>query len=377
MASSADGSKLLATVAGGGIFSSSNSGTTWISNGIPWQIADGDIILSNNAIWQTQGTIWTSNNAARQSWSAVFSSPDGNTLLALAQFGWAAKSTNGGAAWNLLSTPYEFWKSIASSADGNKLIAATSGGYVYQSVDGGAAWNPANVVLGTNATSVDTVSFGIQVTNANTHVATNYVYSSTTFTNSIALDSDMVGATNFFGISLSGGTITGTNVANVLALLSINLGGTDELDLSPVSTNTLGTNLLGSGLVVPASTTTNVTIANMAVPNPAGQVISNQLVASTKAMAVLTNSVPGMRILLTNTLNLQVAIANIPQTWSAVASSADGSHLAAAVNGGLIYTSSDGGVTWQPSGAPATGLDVPRHVRLMATSCWRQPLETM
>jgi hypothetical protein len=36
------------------------------------------------------------------------------------------------------------------------------------------------------------------------------------------------------------------------------------------------------------------------------------------------------------------------QNWKAVASSSDGTQLVAAVNGGLIYTSSDVGVTWLP-----------------------------
>ena len=39
--------------------------------------------------------------------------------------------------------------------------------------------------------------------------------------------------------------------------------------------------------------------------------------------------------------------------WSSVASSADGSKLVAAVNGGLIYTSTNSGSTWVATSAPA------------------------
>jgi len=38
-------------------------------------------------------------------------------------------------------------------------------------------------------------------------------------------------------------------------------------------------------------------------------------------------------------------------SWSSIATSADGTKLAAAVQGGYIYTSIDSGVTWTPSTA--------------------------
>jgi photosystem II stability/assembly factor-like uncharacterized protein len=40
--------------------------------------------------------------------------------------------------------------------------------------------------------------------------------------------------------------------------------------------------------------------------------------------------------------------------WSSIASSSDGTQLAAVVNGGGIYTSTDAGVTWTQTGAPST-----------------------
>jgi photosystem II stability/assembly factor-like uncharacterized protein len=50
-------------------------------------------------------------------------------------------------------------------------------------------------------------------------------------------------------------------------------------------------------------------------------------------------------------------VTNVMQSWSAAASSADGSHLAAAVNGGLIYVSTNSGVTWSAADVPATNWD--------------------
>jgi len=47
-------------------------------------------------------------------------------------------------------------------------------------------------------------------------------------------------------------------------------------------------------------------------------------------------------------------LTSAPSTnWSCVASSADGNKLVAAVNGGLIYTSTNSGVAWMPTTAPS------------------------
>ena len=47
-------------------------------------------------------------------------------------------------------------------------------------------------------------------------------------------------------------------------------------------------------------------------------------------------------------------LTSAPSTnWSCVASSADGSKLVAAVDGGLIYTSTNSGGTWVPTTAPS------------------------
>lgn len=48
----------------------------------------------------------------------------------------------------------------------------------------------------------------------------------------------------------------------------------------------------------------------------------------------------------------------VSTNWSAVASSVDGVKLAAAVNGGFIYTSTDSGTTWSPRGASANWYDI-------------------
>src|SRR5580692_604380 len=72
IASSADGSKLVAVVySGGGIYTSTNSGTTWAQQ----------------------------TNALSENWALVASSADGNKLVAVTWGGGIYTSTNAGIMW--------------------------------------------------------------------------------------------------------------------------------------------------------------------------------------------------------------------------------------------------------------------------------------
>lgn len=111
LAMSADGSKLVAAVNSGGIYTSTDFGATWISN-----------------------------NAPVVTWDAVTSSADG-TRMAAAYLGGIYTSTNGGATWNPSAVPSYYWFSLACSADGTLLAAETpSGNAVYVSTNFGISW---------------------------------------------------------------------------------------------------------------------------------------------------------------------------------------------------------------------------------------------
>lgn len=107
VASSADGTKFIAATEGpipavlGAIYTSTNSGASWISNSLP-----------------------------NEHWSGVASSADGRVLAAIAftdnygNSGFVYTSTNYGTTWNTLEkTPSQNWEGIASSADGGSLVA--------------------------------------------------------------------------------------------------------------------------------------------------------------------------------------------------------------------------------------------------------------
>ena len=63
-----------------------------------------------------------------------------------------------------------------------------------------------------------------------------------------------------------------------------------------------------------------------------------------------------------------VVSAGVNRNWQAVASSADGSKLVAAVDGGQIYTSTDSGSTWAPRSSDSTSSTVTRNWKSVASS---------
>ena len=112
IASSSDGSKLVAVNAGGSIYTSKNSGNTW-----------------------------SLTSAPNASWFSVASSTNGDKLVVAANGGPIYTSTNAGVTWQAeTNAPNAAWASVASSADGNKLSAAQWGGQIYISDDAGSTW---------------------------------------------------------------------------------------------------------------------------------------------------------------------------------------------------------------------------------------------
>jgi hypothetical protein len=163
IASSADGSKLVAAVRNGQIYTSTDSGVTWVARnagvkqwGSVASSADGTKLVAVVSTGQggpgnfapiyvstDSGVTWTPRENARN-WSAVASSSDGTKLVAVGINERIYTSTNSGVSW----TPHENsrnWRAVASSADGTKLVAATGGfgnGRIYLSTDSGASWSP-------------------------------------------------------------------------------------------------------------------------------------------------------------------------------------------------------------------------------------------
>jgi len=143
----------------GGIYTSTDSGNSWTqrTSGLPdsgvaaWTsvasssngtnlVAVGNginIYISSNA-----GASWSLTTSSR-AWSAVASSADGTKLVAVVNLGGVWTSTNSGISWTQQTTGLpsnSAWSSVASSADGGKLAATVNGGGIYTSLNWGATW---------------------------------------------------------------------------------------------------------------------------------------------------------------------------------------------------------------------------------------------
>ena len=188
VASSADGSKLIAGSQGYIYAISTNSGSTWITNTEPqigsyngsWHSvaisADGTRYAGVNytGIWisTNSGLTWLSNSVPDASFlDTVTFSADGNQLVtAVGLFdsenisGPIYISTNWGVTMTPTTAPTNNWASVASSADGTKLIAAGGSysqeiGFIYTSTNSGLSWTltgaPTNQLWASVACSAD------------------------------------------------------------------------------------------------------------------------------------------------------------------------------------------------------------------------------
>ncbi|MFZ0829393.1 MAG: hypothetical protein WAO02_18440 [Verrucomicrobiia bacterium] len=162
VASSADGTRLAAVVRNGGIYTSTNSGFTWISNSAPvrnwWAVAssaDGTKLaavintlssVGNGGVYTNNGLTWniTSAPAYIQSWQSIASSSNGMNLVASSSVapntGRIYTSTDAGNTWNLTPPIFLQWNGVACSADGTKLVATPYTNSIYTSPDAGATW---------------------------------------------------------------------------------------------------------------------------------------------------------------------------------------------------------------------------------------------
>ena len=155
VASSADGSKLVAAALNDSIYTSTDSGNTWVSNNLPhltwvsvassaagnilaaalggFNLGNGPICVSTNS-----GATWISGNSPILAWTSIASSADGTKFVATALTAYSGTVSNSiftssdlGITWASNNVPAENWSSVASSADGNMLVAATYNGGIW------------------------------------------------------------------------------------------------------------------------------------------------------------------------------------------------------------------------------------------------------
>ena len=142
---SADGVKIVAAVASGNIYTSADSGVTWIAR----------------------------TAAGSRAWKSVASSYDGTRLVAATVSGNIYTSADSGVTWSTRTAAgSRNWADVDISGDGMKLIAAVTGTSgsrsVYTSVDAGATWaSVTNLSSAINWTAVAISGDGNSIAAAN------------------------------------------------------------------------------------------------------------------------------------------------------------------------------------------------------------------
>ncbi len=150
VASSSDGTKLVSTVNGGQIYTSTDSGVTWTARDSArnWfgvaSSSDGTKLVAavnGDQIYTStdSGVTWTARDSIRN-WFGVASSSDGTKLVATVNGGQIYTSTDSGVTWTARDSARN-WEFVASSSDGTKLVATvTTNGQIYTSTDSGVTW---------------------------------------------------------------------------------------------------------------------------------------------------------------------------------------------------------------------------------------------
>ncbi len=114
IASSSDGSKIVATTNNYYIYTSSDYGVTWTE-----QVDSG-----------------------QRGWSGITSSSDGTKLAAVVYGGYVYTSVDSGATWTeRISSSFQNWTDVTSSADGSYIVATTANSEIYVSNDYGENWS--------------------------------------------------------------------------------------------------------------------------------------------------------------------------------------------------------------------------------------------
>lgn len=170
IASSADGSQLLAAPDGAQLYSSTNSGSTWLPKNSPnaaWtgvassadgtklygigEVLDSSFNVDYNVYFSPDsGNTWNlTTSSTTLPWWKVACSADGTRAVAVCNYGPVFTTSDSGSNWvqatDLTSTG--FWEGCASSADGRVMAAvsfAQPTGYVAISTNYGVNWSVNN-----------------------------------------------------------------------------------------------------------------------------------------------------------------------------------------------------------------------------------------
>jgi len=293
VASSSDGTKLVATVRGGQIYTSTDSGVNWTArdSNREWtgvaSSSDGTklvAVASLSRIYTStdSGVSWTPRDSGR-AWNAVASSSDGTKLVAVAAADLIYTSTDSGVNWTARDSA-RAWQVVASSSDGTKLVAAASDERIYTSTDSGVSWTArdsarawtgvASSSDGTKLVAVSAFSIGRIYTSTDSGVSWTARDSARSW-NAVASSSDgtklVASASNgqIYTIIYTAATAAQVIAAVNAASLGVTLTNTGTSNGSAAVSTAAQTNLTG-GIVTTTLSGTQTANRSIAFPDASG-----------------------------------------------------------------------------------------------------------
>ena len=197
IASSSDGTRLVASGYANDVYLSTDSGQTWSGSSadnagtLDWtgvaSSSDGTIlaaVASDNGIYisTNSGTSWVIKESGTVLWDGIASSANGNNLVASIYGSELVVSTNGGANWiggeNTSSqTITANWTAVAASASGTQMYATYIGG-IYSSANSGVTWSPTGASTANDWVAIASSANGVRLIAAATNSSSGVYLSS-------------------------------------------------------------------------------------------------------------------------------------------------------------------------------------------------------
>ena len=271
------GANLFAGITNGGVFLSTNNGTSWTaaSAGLPSTstvdalTASGTYLFAGtNGIFLStdNGTSWTAANTGFTGASVATLAVSGTNLFAGANGGGVFLSTNNGANWTAKNVGLTNTIVNAFCVSSTNLFAGTAGG-VFLSTDDGTSWTAASTGLTNtwiNALAVSGTNLFAGTTNGGVFLSTNngtsWTAASTGLTNTIVY-ALAVSGTNLFAGTHGEGVFLSTDNGTSWTAASTGLTNTYVYSLAVSGTN-LFAGTFGAGVFVAVQSSLPVEITN-------------------------------------------------------------------------------------------------------------------
>lgn len=380
---SADGRYVAASVYGGNIWTSSDYGSSWqvianTANSVNrnWYSIDSSAdgrylvaVVNLGNIWTSSdyGATWSNvNNAGSRRFKNVTMSDDGQYLATVVRYGNVWTSSNYGVSWTERLIPDSattYFFAITSTANGEKLamVDGNNSGYIYTSDNYGVDWTKRINVPGYSFFDISYTDNGSKIIAANT----KDIYQSTDngATWNIISDISYYGARWQPAVYNSDGSriFIAPNGGYIYAYGTI-------LRAPAIDRNYLSISTSSVSLIANADAYNNHQEFQYSLDNSYSNNVSqdqifnlNNFTLSIDTNSIKKNTEYNYRAMVSNEFGANYSgnqkfifmpfseLANdTTRTWKSITSSNDGHYLAAVVNGGYIYTSSDYGQTWTP-----------------------------